>query len=81
VSTVALSEAQLRAQVKSVFDKVPEARVMAIHAPGSWSGPDALRIGGEEVEVGFCPSALALRERLASRGPTARLLVLVTDRT
>ena len=81
MSTIALSEAQLRAQVKSVFDKVPEARVMGIHAPGPWSGAGAIRIGSEEVEVAFCPSALALRERLASREVTGPRLVLVTDRT
>jgi hypothetical protein len=81
VSAVALSEAQLRAQVKSVRDKVPDARVIGVHADGPWTGPSVVRVEGEDIEVAFCPSALAVRERLASRGKDAQRLVVVTDRT
>jgi hypothetical protein len=80
MSVVPLTEAQLRAQVKTVCDKVPDARVIGVHAPGPWTGPASVHVDGEEVEVAFCPSTLALRERLASRAQDGPRLVVVTDR-
>lgn len=81
MSVVTLSEAQLRAQVKAICDKAPDARVIGISALGPWTGPPSILVGSEEVDVAFCPSPLALRERLAPHGPDERRLVLITDRT
>ena len=81
MSIIPLSEAHLRAQVRAVRDKSPDASVIGIHAPSPWAGPGSIRVDGEEVEVAYCPSVLAVRERLASRDPEGRRLVLVTDQT
>src|SRR5688572_28601167 len=81
MSVVPLTEAQLRAQVKTVRAKVPDARVIGVYALTPWTGPSSLAVDGEDVEVGFCPSTLAVRERLASRTAADVRLVVITDRT
>lgn len=76
-----LSEAQLRAQVRAVRDKVPDARVIGIHTSTPWTGPASLRVGGGDVDVAYCPSSLAVRERLVDRDPGTAPLIVLTDRT
>lgn len=80
MSVVPLTEAQLRAQVRTVCEKVPEARVIGIHVPGPYTGRASIRVNGEEFAVVFCPSSLALREHLGGRAPDAPGLVVLTDR-
>lgn len=74
-----LSEAQLRAQVKAIRERNPDASVIGIHAPHPWAGPGSIRVDGEEIEVTYCPSVLAVRERLAARDPGGPRLVVITD--
>jgi hypothetical protein len=76
-----LSEAQVRGQVKAVLDRIPETRVIGIHAPGAWVGPASMRVGAKDVEVVFCPSVLAVRETLAGHSAGALTMALLTDRT
>ena len=80
MSVVPLSEAQLRAQVRAVRDKLPDERIIGIHAPGPWNGPPSIQVDGEDVDVAFCQSSLAIREHLAAREAGGRRLVVVTDR-
>lgn len=81
MSVLPLSEAHLRALVKTVRERIPDARFIGIHALGPWTGPASMTVAGEEVDIALCPSPLALRERLATREQNGRRLVLVTDRT
>lgn len=79
--TRALSEAQLRALIRAVRDKVPGAGVIGVHTTTPWTGADSLRVGEEDVEVAYCASTLAVRERLVRHSAAARPLALLTDRT
>jgi hypothetical protein len=78
VSPRSLSYGQLRATVKAVRGRFPEARVIGIHS-APWSGPTTVQVGGEDVEVAYCPSGLAVRERLARYESRGQPLVLLTD--
>ena len=72
------SFAQVRAQVKSIRDRYPDARAIGIGLPAldeAMPAPPVLRVGSEELPVMQCGSVLALRERLVdlpAGGPPAR---------
>ena len=70
---------QVRAQVASVREKFPEARVIGIRVPDpSWTG-DALRVGSESLPVASCRSVLELRERLVGQLEDGPPLVVLTN--
>ena len=72
------SFAQVRAQVKSIRDRYPDARAIGIRMPmldEATPAPSVLRIGSEEFPVIRCGSVLALREcfvELPAAGAAAR---------
>ncbi len=76
------SFAQVRAQVKSIRDRYPDARAIGIRMPmldEATPAPSVLRIGSEAFPVIRCGSVLALREcfvELPAAGPP---LVVLTD--
>ena len=78
------SVAQIRAQVKSVRDRYPDARAIGIRMPAldeATPAPSVLRVGCEELPVVQCGSVLALRERLVDLSDAGPPLVVLTDRS
>ena len=52
---------QIRAHVAAIRQKLPEARVIGIRAPGRWAGERVKRTGDETYVIEQCDSPLALR--------------------
>jgi hypothetical protein len=71
---------QIRALAGDVRDKEPRARVVAVRAQPTWTGPELLGEPDGHVAVRPCASVLAVREALAEHDG-AGLLVVLTDRT
>jgi hypothetical protein len=70
--------AQVATQVAMLRRQRPEARILAIHTPGSWLGGSELRVDGECLPVAFCASALQISEALTSHDPAGSPLVIIT---
>ncbi len=82
--TVVPSSAQIHAQVKSIRERYPDARVIGISVPvldEAAPAPAALRIGDEELPVVRSRSVLALRERLVDLPAAGPPIVVLTDLT
>ena len=82
--TPAPSASGVRAQVREVRGRYPDARVIAIQVPAAGGLADAegaprIRLGAEELPVVRCDSVLALRERLADLPAAGAPLVVLTD--
>ena len=76
------SFAQVRAQVKSIRDRYPDARAIGIRMPmldEAMPAPSVLRIGSEEFPVIRCGSVLALRECFVDLPAAGPPLVVLTD--
>lgn len=76
------SFAQVRAQVKSIRDRYPDARAIGIGLPAldeATPAPRVLKIESEELPVHQCGSVLALRERLIDLPTAGPPLVVLTD--
>lgn len=65
----------LARQVERLCERWPETRVVGVHA-AHWQGGDSIAVDGRTFPVHWCPSALALSERLAALGEDDRLIVL-----
>ena len=65
----------LARQVERLCERRPETRVVGVHA-ARWQGGDSIAVDGHMFPVQWCPSALALSERLAALGEDDRLIVL-----
>jgi len=71
--------AQVRAQVRAIRDKFPNAAVIGIRSAPHWDGEPVLQLGGESFDVLATGSPLAIRDMLANRRSDALPLLLVTD--
>ena len=65
----------LARQVERLCERWPDTRVVGVHA-ARWQGSDSIAVDGRTFPVHWCPSALALSERLAALGEDDRLIVL-----
>ena len=65
----------LTRQVERLCERWPDTRVVGVHA-ARWRGDDSIAVNGETFPVRWCPSALAVSERLAALGDDDRLIVL-----
>ena len=65
----------LEQQVERLCERWPDTRVVGVHAT-RWQGGDSIAVDGVTFPVHWCPSALALSERLAALGENDRLIVL-----
>ena len=65
----------LARQVERLCERWPDTRVVGVHA-ARWQGGDSIAVDGRTFPVHWCPSALALSERLAALGEDDRLIVL-----
>ncbi len=79
MSATAPTPAQLVRLLSSIRRQEPSANRLGIRFEGAWTGPDRLRVDGEEFRVVACRSSLEARELLAEAGPEEKL-VLLTER-
>jgi hypothetical protein len=70
---------QVRARVRAVRRKVPDARVVGIHSPGRYAGERLRQDGTDTYRVEQCDSPLAARIALLDEEPGATVTVLVTS--
>ncbi|MFV2066023.1 MAG: BREX-2 system phosphatase PglZ [Pirellulales bacterium] len=70
---------QIKAQVAAIRQKVPQAKVIGIHAPGRWTGASIKHDGEQDYAIHQCDSPLSFR--LALRQPTDDQMtkVLITN--
>jgi hypothetical protein len=78
MSTASPSIGIIRAQIRAIRDKAPNAKVFGIFSPVRWSGPAIDGTGGEQIAVHQCDSPLQMRLALQSVPDTASATVLVT---
>src|SRR3954469_4324905 len=69
---------QVRARVRAVRRKVPDARVVGIRSPGRYAGERVRQDGADVYRVEQCDSPLAARVALLDEEPAATVTVLVT---
>lgn len=65
----------LTRQVERLCERRPDTRVVGVHA-ARWRGDDSIAVHGVTFPVRWCPSALAVSERLAALGDDDRLIVV-----
>jgi hypothetical protein len=70
--------AQIRAQVRAVWENGSAARVIGIRAPLTVEVGEVLQVGDAALPVARCGSVLEVRERLAAAAPPDAPLVLIT---
>jgi hypothetical protein len=78
MTPVAPTISQIRAQVASIRKKRPDARVIAIHTKGRWTGPRENRDGDHVYVVDQCDSPLAMRLALRQDAPESGIKILLT---
>src|SRR6266446_4881151 len=61
---LAPTEAQIEAQIDTLLDRRPEARILGIRSPMRRSWPELLERRGRRFRVAWCDSELEIRERL-----------------
>ena len=76
--TVVPTAAQIRAQVRAVWEKGGAARVIGIRAPLTIEVSDVLHVAEAELPVARCGSVLEVRERLMATPAADVPLVLIT---
>lgn len=72
---VIVTPEHLTRQVERLCERWPDTRVVGVHA-ARWRGDDSIAVNGVTFPVRWCPSALAVSERLATLGDDDRLIVL-----
>lgn len=68
----------IRAQIRAIRNKAPNAKVFGIFTPGRWTGPPVQGAGGDEIAIYQCDSPLQMRLALQGAPGTASATVLVT---
>jgi len=77
--TMGPTPAQVAAQVALIRGQRPEARIIGIFTPGSWSGARTLQVNGETLPVAFCTSVLHVSDVLTSQVGDHLPLVIITN--
>ena len=78
MSTAAPTFSQIKAQVAAIRQRIPQARVIGIRAPGRWTGERHRQDGSEQFVIDQCDSPLAMRIALRDAGEEATQ-VLITN--
>ncbi len=78
MSTASPSIGIIRAQIRAIRDKAPNAKVFGIFSPVRWAGPAIDGTGGDQIAIHQCDSPLQMRLALQSVPDTASATVLVT---
>jgi hypothetical protein len=79
VSLATPTFSQIKAQVAAIRQKIPNARVIGIRAPGRWSGNAPPTEGDETYLIRQCDSPLAMRLALREEAGEQVTKVLVTN--
>ncbi|MHB8973730.1 MAG: BREX-2 system phosphatase PglZ [Pirellulaceae bacterium] len=78
MATASPSIGVIRAQVRAIRNKAPNAKVFGIFAPGRWAGPVVQGAGNDQIAIYQCDSPLQMRLALQNAPDTASATVLVT---
>lgn len=78
MTALAPTASQIRAQVAAIRQRVPDARVIGICAPGRWTGERCLKQGQEVLLIHQCDSPLAMRLALREVEDDPAVRVLIT---
>jgi hypothetical protein len=78
MATASPSIGVIRAQIRAIRNKAPNAKVFGIFTPGRWSGPPVHGTGSEQIAVYQCDSPLQMRLALQSVPESTSATVLVT---
>ncbi len=72
------TEAQIEAQINTLLDRRPDARILGIRSPMRRAWPDLLERRSRRFRVAWCDSELEIRERLDAieEGETDGIVVL-----
>ncbi len=68
----------IRAQIRAIRNKAPNAKVFGIFTPGRWTGPSVCGAGSDEIAIYQCDSPLQMRLALQGAPETASATVLIT---
>lgn len=78
MATAAPSIGIIRAQIRAIRNKAPQAKVFGIFTQGRWSAPSIQGTGADQIAVFQCDSPLQLRLALQDAPATASATVLLT---
>jgi hypothetical protein len=78
MATASPSIGVIRAQIRAIRNKAPNAMVFGIFASGRWTGPTVQGAGDEQIAIYQCDSPLQMRLALQNTPETASATVLVT---
>jgi len=79
VTPAAPTFSQIKAQVAAIRQKIPDARVIGIHASGRWTGDRHKQDGAETYLIEQCDSPLAMRIALREHVDAQTIKVLITN--
>lgn len=68
----------IRAQIRAIRDKAPNAQVFGIFTPGRWTGPSLDGSGSDKIAVYQCDSLLQMRLAMQEAPESAAATVIVT---
>jgi len=68
----------IRAQIRAIRSKAPNAKVFGIFSPGRWTGPSVHGAGSDEIAIYQCDSPLQMRLALQGAPETTSTTVLIT---
>ena len=68
----------IRAQIRAIRNRAPNAKVFGIFTFGRWTGPSVYGAGSDEIAIYQCDSPLQMRLALQGAPETASATVLVT---
>lgn len=74
-----LGVSELTATLRDALTRIDDRSVIAFRAAPTWQGPESITIDGKPFAIAACPSALAVRERLAQARPSDPRLVILSD--
>lgn len=78
MATASPSIGVIRAQIRAIRNKAPNAKVFGIFSPGRWTGPSIQGEGSDQVAVYQCDSPLQMRLALQDSRDSVTATVLVT---
>ena len=78
MATASPSIGVIRAQIRAIRNKAPNAKAFGIFATGRWTGPVVQGAGNDQIAVYQCDSPLQMRLAPQSAPETASATVLIT---
>lgn len=78
MATASPSIGVIRAQIRAIRNKVPNAKAFGILSPGRWTGPSVQGEGSDQIAVYQCDSPLQMRLALQDSPKSVTATVLVT---